>query len=92
MKQMRKKNVNLILSHMNPTFLLIGHSNVFKHTHCTFIIYMKKGSIQGLNLFQLSQIGPWNFGAWTIHIGCDKLCHKMDGGKNIANEHNNNHN
>jgi ABC-type polysaccharide/polyol phosphate transport system ATPase subunit len=65
MKQMRKKNVNLILSHMNPTFLLIGHSNAFKHTHCTFIIYMKKGSIQGLNLFQF--VSNWSLKFWSLN-------------------------
>jgi hypothetical protein len=77
---------------MNTTFLLIGHSNAFKHTHCTFIIIWRKVQFKDWICFNLSQIGPWDFGAWTVHIGYDKLCNKMDGGKNIANEHNYNHN
>ncbi len=68
-KKKSKSKVNLILSIVNHTFLILDprlDPKAFRHTHCTsknnVSFDMKKGPIEGSNLLQIS---PWALGTWT---------------------------
>jgi hypothetical protein len=67
MKKMKKKNVNLILSHVNLTFLPIGPYLPLNTLILLFFIKtinVKKGPIQEFNLFQF--VSNWSLRFWIL--------------------------